>query len=230
MKIDEYAPDAMPISSANAKSLQRLAAEDQQRQDRQQRAERRRQRPDDDLAHRAVDDLREGGARHARDVLAYSVEHDDRVVQGEAEDGQQRRDRRRRHLQAEQGVDAGGDEDVVRERDEHRHRVFPLESQRDVGRDHDQRRDDRDDRHLADRLAEGRPDRRVAEVRGRAEVLVQRAADRLDLVGLDVAGDLERVAAQLLVGDALHLGVGEAELGQRVAHAVLVGRLLQRAW
>ena len=119
-------------SSAKAKSLQRLAAEEQQREDRQQRAERRRQRPRQHLAHRAVDDLRERGARHARHVLAHAVEHDDRVVERVAQDRQQRRDRRRRHLPAGQRVDARRDQQVVHQRDQHRHRELPLEAQRDV--------------------------------------------------------------------------------------------------
>ena len=144
MKIDEYVPDAMPISSAKAKSLQRLAAEQHQREHRQQRAEGRGQRADDDLGQRAVDDLRERGARHPRDVLSDAVEHDDRVVERVTKDRQERRDRRRRHLPADQGVDAGHDQDVVHQRDQHRHGELPLEAQRDVDRDDQQRRDDRD--------------------------------------------------------------------------------------
>ena len=160
MKIDEYVPEAMPTSSANAKSLQRLAAEEQQREHRQQRAEARRQRAHDDLGHRAVDDLRERRARHPRDVLADAVEHDDRVVERVAQDGQQRRDRRRRHLPADEGVDARHDQDVVHQRDQHRHGELPLEAQRDVDRDDQQRGDDRDQiAELATRLAEARADR-----------------------------------------------------------------------
>ena len=80
--------------------LQRFAAEQQQRGDRQQRAEARRQRPGQHLGHRAVDDLRERGARHARHVLAHTIEHDDRVVQRISEDRQQRGDGRASSLPA----------------------------------------------------------------------------------------------------------------------------------
>ena len=41
MKTDEYVPESVPMSSANAKSLQRLAAEQEQRDHRQRRAEAR---------------------------------------------------------------------------------------------------------------------------------------------------------------------------------------------
>ena len=139
--------------------LQRLAAEQQQREHRQAGAEARRQGAHDDLGHGAVDDLREGRPRHARDVLADSVEHDDRVVQREPKDGEQRRDRRRCHLLADERVHARSDEDVVHDGDQHRDGVLGLESQRDVRRDHEQRRDDRDDRRVGDRLAERRSDR-----------------------------------------------------------------------
>ena len=146
MKTDEYVPEIVPTSSANAKSCSVSPPKSSSDEHRQRRGERRRQRADDDLGHRAVDDLRERRARHARHVLPDAVEHDDRVVEREAQDGQQRRDRRRRHLPAGEGVDARGDQQVVRQRDEHRHRVLPLEPQREVDADHDQRRDDRDDR------------------------------------------------------------------------------------
>ena len=136
------------------------------------------------LAHRAVDDLRERGPRHARHVLADAVEHDDRVVEREAQDGQQRRDRRRRHLPAGEGVDARRDQQVVHQRDEHRDRVLPLEAQRDVGADDDQRRDDRDDRRLGDGLAERRADRlRLVGLGGRRTRWSSARLTPRDLVG-----------------------------------------------
>ena len=108
--------------------------------------ERRGQRPGQHLGHRAVDDLRERGARHPRDVLPHPVEHDDRVVQRVAQDGQQRGHGRCRHLPAGQRVDAAGDQQVVHQRDQHGHRELPLEPQRHVRGDHQQRGDDRDRR------------------------------------------------------------------------------------
>ena len=139
--------------------LQRRAAEQQQREDRHQRARGRGQRPGQHLGHRAVDDLRERGARHPRDVLAHAVEHDDRVVQRVAQDRQQRGHGRCRHLPAGQRVHAAGDQQVVHQGDQDGDRELPLEPQRHVGGDHQQRGDDRDHRAVGDRLAERRSDR-----------------------------------------------------------------------
>ena len=121
MKIDEYAPEVTPTSSANAKSLQRRAAEEEQRADRQQRDERRRQRAADRLPERDVDDRRERRAPHDRHVLADAVEDDDRVVDRVTEHGQDRGDRRLGHLAPGERVDADGDQDVVEQRGDHRH-------------------------------------------------------------------------------------------------------------
>ena len=63
MKIDEYAPEPMPMSSANAKSFSVVAAEEEQRDDRQQRDERRRQRAADRLPERDVGDRPRSDAR-----------------------------------------------------------------------------------------------------------------------------------------------------------------------
>ena len=63
------------------------------------------------VRHRGVGEAADGG--ELRRVLLDLVEHHDGVVQGEPEDGQERDDRRRRHLDAGHGVDADGDEDVV---------------------------------------------------------------------------------------------------------------------
>ena len=75
---------------------QRLTAEDEQHADQEDGREAGDQRSGQDLGHRAVDDLREGGARHPRHVLADSVEDDDRVVHRVAEDGQEGGDGRAR--------------------------------------------------------------------------------------------------------------------------------------
>ena len=168
------------------------------------RAERGRQRAHDDLGHRAVDDLGERRARHPRDVLADAVEHDDRVVEREAENREQRRDRRRRHLPADEGVDARRDEDVVHQRDQHRDRVLPLEPQRDVDRDHQQRGDDRDQRGVGDRLAERRADRLDVRVVGSARTCRSSALLTAPTsFGAERVGrDLDDVLAELGVVDA----------------------------
>ena len=152
--------------------LQRLAAEQQQRADRHQDHEARGQRPGEDLGHRPVRDLREGRPRHARHVLAYSVEHDHRVVQRVTHDRQQGGDRGGRDLPVEEGVHARGDQKVVREGDHHRHGELPLESEPDVDRDQEQGRNHRDHGGARDLGAEGRADRVRDEVLGRDAVVV----------------------------------------------------------
>ena len=141
--------------------LQRLAAEDQQHADQEDGRQAGDQRSRQHLAHRAVDDLREGGARHPRHVLADAVEDDDRVVHRVTQDGQEGGDRPARHLLAHQGIDARRDQDVVDQGDQHRHRVLGLEPDRDVGGDHEQGEDDRDHRLVA-RPARRRSGRRSA--------------------------------------------------------------------
>ena len=114
MKIDEYAPEAMPTSSANAKSCSVSPPNSISARTGSRVHRARDERSREHLGHRAVRDLGERGARHARHVLAYSVEHDDRVVERVAQDGEQRGDRRRRHLPVGQGVHARRDQEVVR--------------------------------------------------------------------------------------------------------------------
>ena len=87
MKIDEYAPEVMPTSSANAKSFRVAPPKMNSATDRQQRDERRRQRTADRLPQRDVRDRRERRAPHQRDVLADAVEDDDRVVDRVPEHG-----------------------------------------------------------------------------------------------------------------------------------------------
>ena len=63
-----------------------------------------------------------------------AVEDDDRVVDRVAEHGEDRGDRRGRHLASRQRVDADSDQDVVQHREDHRHRELQLEADRDVER------------------------------------------------------------------------------------------------
>src|SRR5581483_269371 len=72
--------------------LQRRAAEQEERADGQERDEGRGERPPDRLPERHVGDDRERRSPHDRNVLAYAVEDDDRVVDRVAEHGQNRGD------------------------------------------------------------------------------------------------------------------------------------------
>ena len=200
--------------------LQRLTAEEHQRGDRHQRGGARGQRPREHLGHRPVDDLGERRTRHPRDVLTYSVEHDDRVVEGVTEDREQRGDRGGGDLATGQGVHARRDQQVVRQGDQHRDRELELEPQPDVDRDQDQRRDDRQHRRLGDLLAERRPDRLAGEVVD-AELRVERALDPGDLGRLELVDpDLDDVLSKVRLLDALDLRVAVPE---RREHATDLG-------
>ena len=211
MKIDEYVPESVPTSSAKAKSFSvsppnRNSASTGSSVQKLVASER-----DDHLAHRAVDDLRERRARHARHVLADPVEHDDRVVEREAQDGEQRRDRRRRHLPADEGVDARRDQEVVHQRDQHRHGELPLEPQRDVDRDHDSEAMIAIERGVRHGLAERRPD--LGRPRARRATPNSSSSACVDLRRScrdSSVGDLDDVRAELLVVDRLDLRVAEA--------------------
>ena len=205
-----------------AEVLERLTAERKQRDDRQQRGQGRGEGSRKHLGHRAVDDLGERGPRHPRHVLAYSVEHDDRVVKRETEDGQERRHGVRGDLALEQRVHARGDQQVVRQRDQNRHGELELESQTYVERDQNERRDDRDQRGLGDLSAEGRPHGVRRELRAHhPELLVERLLHRVHLVRRQLLhGDLEDVLAELFVLDLLDLRIAIAERRDRVAHVL----------
>src|SRR5262245_2064840 len=72
--------------------LERLAAEDEEREDREQRDDRRRDRAADRLPEGLVGDRGEARAPHDLRVLAHAVEDDDGVVDRVTQDGEQRRD------------------------------------------------------------------------------------------------------------------------------------------
>ena len=101
-KIDEYVPETMPMSSARTKSRIDGAAEQEQRHQRQDDGEAGVDRAAERLQDRVVDDRGERLAGVAGLVLADPVEDDDRVVDGEADDGQ--------HRGHEQGVDLDPEE------------------------------------------------------------------------------------------------------------------------
>jgi hypothetical protein len=71
-----------------------------------------------------VDDVGERLPGVARLVLADAIEHDDRVVDAEADDGEHRGHEQSVDLdpeeRAQDGEDADDDEDVVQQRDERR--------------------------------------------------------------------------------------------------------------
>src|SRR5262249_17257010 len=126
--------------------LERRAAEDVEADDRQQRDERRGQRAPDRLPQRDVGDRRERRAPHQRDVLAYAVEDDDRVVDRVAEHGEDGRHGGDGDLLPDEGIDPDGDGYVVQHREDHGPGELEVEPDRDVDRDQEQRDDDPVDR------------------------------------------------------------------------------------
>ena len=96
-KIDEYVPMMMPMSRARTKSLMAAPPNRNSASSVMQHGQAGRDRAPERLQDRVVDDLVERLAEVARLVLADPVEHDDRVVDAEADDGQ--------HRGHEQGVD-----------------------------------------------------------------------------------------------------------------------------
>ena len=208
MKIEEYVPESEPDHHREGEVLQGRAAEDEEHRHQEDARQTRDQRPGQNLAHRAVDDLGEGRARQPRHVLAYSVEHDDRVVERVTKDGEEGGDGTAGHLPPRQGVDATRDQDVVDHGDDHRHRVLRFEPERDVAADHQQGEDDRLDRAPRHLLAEGRADgRRVEAVGDDAVLRLERRLDALDRLRARLRVDLEDVRPELLVRRLGDLGV-----------------------
>ena len=125
------------------------------------------------------------------DVLVDAVEHDDRVVEAVAHDGEQRRDDVGGHLVLRPGVDAGDDDEDLDQRQDAHQRHLELVADRDE--QHDEHDDDREgDDHGAGHVA--------APVR----------ADGLDAVG--VVGQTERG------GDLVGGRVGLYRVGLAGAH------------
>ena len=157
MKIDEYDPVMRPTSRARAKSCSatapRIPAPTTSSDSTGSTAARLV------LSERIstwfIDTLMmssygSAGAGEALRVLVDLVEHDDRVVQRETEDGQERDDRRRRDLELEDRVDADTDQDVVDHGDDRADGHSPLEPPGDEQRDEDQEDDEGADGLLGD--------------------------------------------------------------------------------
>ena len=147
-KIDEYEPMSRPTSRASANSSSGVAPRIRRRRPAATAPGARRrgrvQRAHQHLVHRQVDHVAVGRAARSRGpacVLVHLVEHDDGVVQREAEDREEGDDGRRRDLEPEQRVDADADQDVVDHGDDRRDGHSPLEARRDVqGDEHEEDR------------------------------------------------------------------------------------------
>ena len=166
-----------------------------------------------------VDDRAERLARMADPVLTDAIEHDDRVVDAEADDRQQRGHEQRVELEEEEVAEdreGADDEDhVVEQRDDRRRPETEAEADPQVGED-EQLADDDQDRRAADELvADDRADgaqrrgspspNRSLELRSRSENSVPSA------IGAGVGS-----------GSSLAVPVGDAD-GLATAMALATG-------
>ena len=140
---------------------------------------------------RDVHDLLERQLPEGLLVLADPVEDDDRVVDRESDDGQERGDDRQVDLAAGERIDAAGDEDVLGQGEDGRDAVGQLEPDGDV-----------------DEHSEERPDRGLDGLA--AEVL---AGLRTDGLAAD-DGDLAQVGLVLQDVDDVGPDAGGRELGE----------------
>ena len=144
------------------------------------------------LQDRVVDDRAERLAGVAHPVLPDPVEDDDRVVDREADDGQQRGHEQGVELEpeeeAEHREDPDHDDHVVQERDDRRGPVPEPEADPQVGEDEELADDDQDDRAPDQLRPDRRPDRGDA-----ARHAVAEASDQLPLQVVERrAGDHRR--------------------------------------
>ncbi|MPM19013.1 hypothetical protein SDC9_65431 [bioreactor metagenome] len=165
-------------------------------------------------------------------VLPHPVEDDHRVVEGVAEDGQQRGERRRGDGEADPGVHPDGDQQVVQHRDDRGHRHPPVaEVDRDDQPHQDEEHHQGDGRLLGDLFAPGGADQAVGDlIGGDAGPVRQGAADLGHLSAGERAGlHVDRVGADRRHDDVGHLrqagpgdhalGVGDGGGGHRVRDA-----------
>ena len=207
--------DRDPDEHREGEVLQRVPAEQEQRQDRQEHDERGVHRAHHGLVQRQVDHARvaeASGQRRGLGVLLDLVVDHDGVVQREPEDRQDRDHRLRRDLAPDERVDARRDHHVVHQRDHAADRHRPLEAPRDVDRDEHQHEQQSAERLSGDLLAPGRPDVLHVDVLRRHARLIGELLDEVLVVGQvgeRVGPDRHLVAT----GNELDLA-GEAEVVQ----------------
>src|SRR3954447_10142633 len=194
----------------------RLAREQQQREQRDHDREAGRDRPAEGLEDRVIDDGAERLAGVPAAVLAHPVEHDDRVVDREADDRQDRGHEQAVDLdraeRAEDREDADNHQDVVEQRDEgrdaHLHVPEPV---RDP--DHDPDRPEQDQRERLGHEVGGH-DRAYGRERlltgDRPELLLEREPDLSEL-----ALGRKRVTGARRRGRAGHDARGRRRAGAR---------------
>src|SRR5438046_2705358 len=130
-------PGDDPHEEDEREVLERLAPEEEQDRRREERGQRGQDGPRERLVDRVVHLLGEGTALrdHFPAVLAQPVVRDDRVVDGVADDGQERRQHRERELAVREREGAQADDHVVDDGDDRRDAALEVEAEGDVDRD-----------------------------------------------------------------------------------------------
>src|SRR5579875_1947032 len=144
--------------------------DEKQRGDREQCDDRGVDGPDEGLVHGEVRRLAVGHpapAGNSPGILPDLVENNDGVIQRISENGQQTDHRRRGDVEADQGVDAHSDDEVVQQRNDRADRHLPFKEQRQVKDDRHQKDDQALDRLIGDLFAPTRPDGRRGNLVGR---------------------------------------------------------------
>ena len=160
------------------------------------------------------------------------MEHDHRVVERVAQDGEQRGDGVRRDLAAHEHVHAQHDDQVVQQGDNRRHAHLRIaEAHRDVGDDEQQRHEERDAGALDDAGAPVRADGGHLEAfRIPTELVGNLVGRRGRAFRRRIGGAHEEARLAIGVG-GLHHGIGLAGIGEGRAHLLgggVVAALMER--
>ncbi len=132
-------PDDHPDQEDEGEVAEHLAAEDEEHRHDQEHRQRGQDRPGQGLVDGGVDHVGQGLAlpEPAAPVLPDPVERHDRVVDREADDGEERGQHGQGHLAMGQGHGSDGDDDVVHEGQDGRHAPLEIEPERRVEEDAD---------------------------------------------------------------------------------------------
>ena len=211
------------------KVLQRFAAEQQHCDNRDERGNRGVERTHENLVHRVV---RHGGEsalhRLVLHVLVDAVEHDNRIVERVAQDGEQGGDGVRGDLATDEHVDAHNDDKVMQKRDDRRHTHLRIaEADRNVGDNQKQRDEEGDCRRLDDACTPVRADRGDLEAVGGPTEGVRHLVRRHRRIFSGSRGGADEEARLAVGRRGLDDRVGLARIAERVAD--LLGRDIARA-
>ena len=160
-------------------------------------------------------------------ILVDAVEHDHRVVERVAQDGEQGGDGVRGDLATDEHVDAHDDDKVMQKRDDRRHAHLRIaEADRDVGDDQKQRDEERNRRRLDDACAPVRADRGDLEAVGCPTEGVRHLVRRRRRIFSGSRGGANEEARLAVGRRGLDDRVGLARIAERITD--LLGRNVAR--